>query len=98
MNATLQVSSSTVLEFTMDTCCPRVNGVSIETRQPLAFTVVVLVSSSNAFPLLVPRTITAICMCTRWVRRNLLYCWADGIGAGSFPFVIQFSPGTSHPM
>ena len=60
MNATLQVSSSTVLEFTMDTCCPRVNGVSIETRQPLAFTVVVLVSSSNAFPLLVPRTITAI--------------------------------------
>ena len=60
MNATVHVSSSTVFEFTMETCCPRITGVSIETRHPFAFTVLVLVSSSNGLPLLMPRTITAI--------------------------------------
>ena len=35
INATVHVSSSTVFEFTMETCCPRITGVSIETRHPL---------------------------------------------------------------
>lgn len=70
MNATLHSTSSAVFGFTIDTCCPRVTGVASEIRHPCAFTVVVFVSSSNGLFALVPRTSTAIKMCTRCVRRS----------------------------
>ena len=71
--ATVQGSSSAVLAFTSETCCPRFTGVAIRIRHPLAFTVTVCVcSSKKSFPGF-PRTSTGIIICTRCVRRRDSY-------------------------
>src|SRR5580704_9442613 len=70
---------------------PRLTLVANSTMHPFAFTVMVLLFSSNGLSPTVPQSTTDMTIRTRCVRRGSAYVLPSASRDGSFSFDIQFS-------